>query len=61
VHEKLANSVVGRHGDGRSRFATALDRGRVVLVVEAETDRQHCSRNDQVQSIRNGGEGAVAP
>ena len=37
MHEKLANSVVGRHGDGRGRLAAARDLGRVGLVVKAET------------------------
>ena len=37
MHEKLRDSVVGRHGDGRGRLAAARDLGRVGLVVEAET------------------------
>ena len=37
VHEKLGDSVVGRHGDGRGRLAAARDRGRVGPVVEGET------------------------
>jgi hypothetical protein len=37
VHEKLGDSVVGRHGDGCGRLATVRDRGRVGPVMEAET------------------------
>ena len=37
VHDKLGNSVVGRHGDGRGRLAAARDGGRVSPVVKADT------------------------
>ena len=37
MHEKLGESLVGRHEDGRSRLAGASDRGRVGSVVEAKT------------------------
>jgi hypothetical protein len=37
VQEKVGDSVVERHGDGRGRLAAARDRGRVGPVVEAET------------------------
>jgi hypothetical protein len=37
VQEKVGDSVVECHGDGRGRLAAARDRGRVGPVVEAET------------------------
>jgi hypothetical protein len=37
VHEKLGDSVIGRHDDGRSRLAGERDRGRVGSVGEAKT------------------------
>jgi hypothetical protein len=37
VHEKLGDSVVRGHGDGRDRLAAARDRGRVSPVVKADT------------------------
>jgi hypothetical protein len=37
VHEKLGDSVVEGHGDGRGRLTAARDLGRVGPVVEAET------------------------
>ena len=35
--EKVGDSVVERHGDGRGRLAAARDRRRVGPIVEAET------------------------
>ena len=37
MHERLGDSVVGRHEDGRSRLTGGRDRGRVGPVVEAKT------------------------
>jgi hypothetical protein len=37
VQEKLGDSLVGLHGDGRGRLGAARDGGRVGPLVEART------------------------